>query len=152
MYMRLMKTLFLLNAVVNCEPYKEANVFLLFTGLEKLQESLKSDPLSGHFKDYNRGNNAEAAYEYILGLFYQVNIPRVAIHPAIVFLEESGELNLNPVLARLAKIISSKSENDRLDHHTAGIPTPQPSSPQHLSWIENGHQAIHHAGRIGIAI
>ena len=110
-YTKLMETLFLFDAVVNCRSYKDTTIFLVFTGFEELKESLGKSPLSDHFPDYQGGGNADAAYDYILRLFSRLNKARLSVHAEIISVENSIDFDLNPLLATLSENISPDLED-----------------------------------------
>ena len=110
-YTKLMETLFLFDAVVNCRLYKNTTIFLLFTGFEQLKDILDRRPLSDHFPDYKGGNSADAAFDYILRLFSRLNKARLSVHTDIISLENSTDFDLDPVLAALSDAIFSNQDS-----------------------------------------
>ncbi|KAL8825648.1 MAG: hypothetical protein Q9191_004282 [Dirinaria sp. TL-2023a] len=138
-YTRLMETLFLFDAVVNCRSYKDATTFLFFTGFEKLESCLGRNPLSDHFPDYKGGSNADAAYDYILLLFSRLNKARLSVHPEIISLENSTNFELDSVLATLSENIAPETEDSncqKTPRETFNLPHLSSQRPRSVAVLE----------------
>lgn len=127
-YTKLMETLFLFDAVVNCRSYRDTTIFLFFTGFEKLKSSLGRSPLSDHFPDFKGDSNTDAAYDYILRLFSRLNKARLSVRPEIISLKNSTDFDLDSLLTILSENISP----DLKDSHCQSVQQKTFDSP-HLS-------------------
>ncbi|PPQ73665.1 hypothetical protein CVT26_010757 [Gymnopilus dilepis] len=110
---RLQSILQTFDVVCNSEPFMHTDIVLLLNHVDRFAEKLPELPLNDYFPDYRGGNDVDAARDYILHQFVQLNRHTSKRQIHIHYTCPTDKQLLQKILSSLGDIVLQLNLRDR---------------------------------------
>ncbi|KDR74847.1 hypothetical protein GALMADRAFT_227215 [Galerina marginata CBS 339.88] len=102
---KLWESIALFESVVNSRWFRRTSIILFLNGVDEFKNKIPKVPLEDYFLDYTGGSDPNAAAQFILSKFMEVNKARLDVKPHVILPQPTESTDMKVVYAKVKETI-----------------------------------------------